>query len=87
MNVDGSGLALRPWSHRPLALGPWRNVGFEIDHDRCLPPLQAEGPELPFQRERDFLTYDLALHDDLALMILELPIDQSVVEAVRGCVL
>ena len=82
----------RKWLGAASLVPPAPGIGsleerrLEIDHDRCLPPLQAEGPELPFQRERDFLAYDLALHDDLALMILELPIDQTVVEAVRGCV-
>eukprot|EP00435_Cladocopium_sp_Y103_P015908 s2948_g3.t3 len=48
----------------------------ELAHDRCLPPLQAAGPRRQFDRERDFLQYDLALHDDLALHLFDLTADQ-----------
>eukprot|EP00435_Cladocopium_sp_Y103_P064502 s2_g26.t1 len=66
------------WLGLAVAVEPAPGIGSlstrqqEIAHDRCLPPLQAAGPHKPFIRERDFLTYDLALHDELALKLFDL---------------
>eukprot|EP00435_Cladocopium_sp_Y103_P037605 s2631_g10.t1 len=77
------------WLGRAHLVCPAPGIGSQVDrqqetvHDRALPPLQAAGPQLQFGRERDFLSYDLELHDELALLLLELPRDQSPVEMIR----
>eukprot|EP00435_Cladocopium_sp_Y103_P032830 s982_g8.t1 len=77
------------WLGRADLVRPAPGIGSQVDrqqeivHDRALPPLQAAGPQLQFDRERDFLAYDLELHDELALLLLELPLDQSPVVMIR----
>eukprot|EP00435_Cladocopium_sp_Y103_P048910 s1337_g14.t1 len=84
-----SDLCRRKWLGSLRKSTPVPGIGSQVDrcqadlHDRCLPPLQAYGPTQQFQQERDFLEYDLATHDALALLILELPAEASLEVAVR----
>eukprot|EP00435_Cladocopium_sp_Y103_P026265 s2233_g6.t1 len=77
------------WLGRANLVCPAPGIGSHVDrqqeivHDRALPPLQAAGPQLQFDRECDFLAYDLELHDELALLLLDLPLDQSPVAMIR----
>ena len=54
-------------------IGSCANKDLEVAHDRLLPPLQALGPQLPLEQERDFDIIHWQLFADLSLILYDTP--------------